>query len=394
MPWREKLKTEHARRVTDNLWRQRSVIESPQGREVVVAGRRYLNFCSNDYLGLASHPLLKDAAAKAIETRGMGTGASHLVCGHMDAHHLLELEVAEFVNAEQAIVFSTGYMANLAIPQTFLNRRDLIVEDRLNHASLIDAGRFCDADMKRYPHRDLTIARKLLTNLPANRKMLATDGVFSMDGDIAPLAELRDLCVDQGALLLVDDAHGFGVLGTGGIGALEDAGVPVGGGVLMLGTLGKSAGSFGAFVAGDAVYIESLVQFARPYIYTTALPPSVVAAGRTALQIMRSEPGRRTTLHQNVTLFRQLASDGPLPLTNSSTPIQPIILGNPTAALNAAAYLKQHGIWVTAIRPPTVPAGSSRLRLTFSADHTAEDIKQLVALLRSDEMHRIARAPQ
>lgn len=389
MPWREHLKIEHAQRVAENLWRQRSVVESAQGREVIVAGQPYLNFCSNDYLGLANHPKLVEATSDAARSRGSGSGASHLVCGHMDEHHFLEQEIAAFVGAEQAIVFSTGYMANLAIPQTFLGRHDLIVEDRLNHASLIDAGRSCEADMKRYPHLDLTVVEKLLSQSNSNRKMVMTDGVFSMDGDIAPVSELRDICTKHNALLLVDDAHGFGVIGEHGTGTLESSGISVANGVLMLGTLGKSAGSFGAFVAGDAIYIDSLIQFARPYIYTTALPPSVVATSRAAIQVLHDEPERRQRLMRNVDYFRRSMESNSLCLAESITPIQPVFLGSADAALQAARLLKQNGIWVVAIRSPTVPAGSARLRITLSALHTTEDIDRLVESLGSDAMAQI-----
>ncbi len=389
MPWREHQKAEHARRIGENHWRTRSIVTSPQGREVSVDGRRYLNFCSNDYLGLANHPRMIAAAAQAVQLRGTGSGASHLVCGHMDEHHLLEQEIAQFVGAEKAIVFSTGYMANLAIPQTFLRRNDLIIEDRLNHASLIDAGRYCDAEMKRFSHLDLPAAEKLLSQSNANRKMISTDGVFSMDGDVAPLPALREISVAQKALLVVDDAHGFGVLGENGTGVLEASGIPVSGGLLMVGTLGKSAGSFGAFVAGDAIYIESLIQFARAYIYTTALPPAVVAASRTAIQIFQNEPERRQTLLENIEYFRRTIRQTSLRLAESITPIQPIVLGSADVALRASSLLKQNGIWVVAIRPPTVPAGSSRLRITLSAAHTTQDIDQIVESLASDAMAQI-----
>ena len=389
MPWREQLRIEHAQRVSDNLWRERPMLESPQGREVMVEGRSHLNFCGNDYLGLANHPRLLEAASAAGQSWGTGSGASHLVCGHMNEHHLLEQELARFVGAEKAVLFSTGYMANLAIPATFLGRNDLIVEDRLNHASLIDAGRFCAAGMKRYPHLDLAGAEKLLSQSTAKRKMVSTDGVFSMDGDVAPVLELKAICKQQQALLLVDDAHGFGVLGEKGIGTLEASGVHPGGRVLMLGTLGKSAGSFGAFVAGDAVYIESLIQSGRPYIYTTALPPAVVAASRAAIRIFQEEPERRHKLRNNVDYFRQSIARTSLQLADSSTPIQPIILGSADVAVQAAKQLKQNGLWVVAIRPPTVPVQSARLRITLSSTHTTEDIDRLVAALSSDAMAEI-----
>ena len=389
MPWRDELGSEHENRKRDQLWRQRSAITSPQGVQVSVDGKQFLNFCSNDYLGLANHPDVIAAAVTATQQRGTGSGASHLVCGHSDGHHQLEQQIADFVGAEQAILFSTGYMANLAIPQTFLGRDDLIAQDRLNHASLIDGGRYCEAKMKRYPHCDAAAADKLLADSNAPRKLVTTDGVFSMDGTIAPVKELKTICDDRQAMLVVDDAHGFGALGARGIGTLESAELKVGGNVLMVGTLGKSAGSFGAFVAGDEVYIETLVQHARAYIYTTALPPCVVAATSAAIKIIANEPQRREKLNNNIAQFRESCQASSVRLADSHTPIQPILLGSAAAALKASLFLKSNGVWVTAIRPPTVPAGSARLRITLSSDHQREHIARLTELLSSDVMTRI-----
>lgn len=392
MPWRDELLSRHTQRKNDSLWRQRSIVESPQGTHLTVDGQSLLNFCSNDYLGLANHPKLAAASVAAIENRGTGSGASHLVCGHSDEHHQLELEIAKFVGADQSIVFSTGYMANLAIPQTFLGRGDLILQDRLNHASLIDAGRYCEASMKRYPHLDLVALEKMLVDSDAPRILIATDGVFSMDGDTAPLKSLQCQCDKYDALLLVDDAHGFGVLGQSGAGSLSENDIAVSGNILMMGTLGKAAGSFGAFVAGDGVYIESLVQLARPYIYTTALPPSVIAATRAAIRLIQSEPDRREKLFRNINLFReQVGSCVGLGdrMLDSTTPIQPLVVGSSTTALRASQLLWENGIWVSAIRPPTVPAGGARLRITLSAAHSDEDIRRLVKVLGSDSMKRM-----
>ncbi len=392
MPWRDELLFQHAQRKNDSQWRQRVTIESPQGTRLVVGGRTYLNFCSNDYLGLANHPHVANASVAAIKTRGTSSGASHLVCGHSDEHHLLEMEIAKFVGAEKAVVFSTGYMANLAIPQTLLGRGDLILQDRLNHASLIDAGRYCEANMKRYPHLDQNALEKLLTESQARRKLVETDGVFSMDGDIAPVHALREQCKNHEAVLLVDDAHGFGVLGKSGAGTLSANNVAVSGNVLMMGTLGKAAGSFGAFIAGDEVYIESLVQFARTYIYTTALPPSVIAATRTAIELIQTESDRRKHLHRNIKQFRErIQGHAELGkrILNSTTPIQPLVFGSSIAAFKASQLLWEQGIWVSAIRPPTVPKGGARLRITLTADHDCKDIQQLVDVLNSDPMKRI-----
>lgn len=393
MPWRDELKTQHAQRVATDLWRSRSTLESPQGRVVTVSGTEFLNFCSNDYLGLANDPRLAASACQAIRQRGTGSGASHLVCGHFDQHASLESELAQFVGSEKAVVFSTGYMANLAIPQTFLGRHDLLLEDRLNHASLIDAGQSCPATMRRFPHADVEAVATRIAGSSARRKMVFTDGVFSMDGDLAPVVAMKQICDRYETLLVVDDAHGFGVLGARGTGLLEQSGILPRGNLLMIGTFGKAAGSFGAFVAGDAVYVESLIQFARTYIYTTALPPAVVAATHAAIEIMKTEPARRETLRHNIHHFRSRVAEMGLRLMNSETPIQPIVLGSADAALQASEWLKQNGIWVTAIRPPTVPQGSARLRITLTAAHTIDDLDRLIDVLDSPTMSRIAGEP-
>jgi len=393
MPWRNELCSEHENRKQDQLWRQRSAISSPQGVQVSVDGEQFLNFCSNDYLGLANHPDVIAAAVSATQQRGAGSGASHLICGHSDQHHQLEQQIAEFVGAERAVLFSTGYMANLAIPDTFLGRDDLIIQDRLNHASLIDAGRYCNAKMKRYPHCDTAAVDKLLADSNAPRKLVTTDGVFSMDGTVAPVSQLKTICDDRNTMLVVDDAHGFGTLGARGIGTLEPDGLKVGGNVLMVGTLGKSAGSFGAFIAGDEVYIQTLVQHARTYIYTTALPPCVVAATSAAIKIIANEPQRREKLNNNIAQFRESFQISNTRLadsqTDSQTAIQPVLLGSAAAALKASQFLKNNNVWVTAIRPPTIPQGTARLRITLSSAHRPEHIARLTELLTCDEMIRI-----
>ncbi|MCP4777430.1 MAG: 8-amino-7-oxononanoate synthase [Planctomycetaceae bacterium] len=394
MPWREQLIQQHRSRVTANTWRERQATQDAVGRELKVNGKTYLNFCSNDYLGLANHPALAAAATDTIQKRGTGAAASHLICGHQDIHQQLENELAAFVGAEKAIAFSTGYMANLAVPQTFLERGDLVLQDRLNHASLIDAGRFCEANLKRYRHLDFAHAQTILLKSNANKKLLTTDGVFSMDGDQAPLHELTEICRQTETLLLIDDAHGFGVLGETGAGSLEQHGIGVGGGVLMLGTLGKAAGSFGAFIAGDAVYIDSLIQRARSYIYTTALPPSIAAATRAAIQIFQTEPERREKLNANIHYFRQAVGDLPLKLLDSKTAIQPILLGDSETALKVTSLLQQHGLWITAIRPPTVPEGTARIRITISCEHHQSDLDQLIAALSSDAMRTLTETDQ
>ena len=391
MTWKNRLELRLQQRRDQQLWRKRTRTSSPQSPSICVDGKSLLNFCSNDYLGLANHPQLIAAGLAALKKWGAGSGASHLICGHSELHEQLETAIAQFVNAERALVFSTGYMANLSIPQAFLDRHDLLLEDKLNHASLLDAGQLGPAKMTRYAHRDHRAAEQLLQQSTAPFKMLFTDGVFSMDGDVAPVAELNQICTRQETLLVVDDAHGFGVLGPHGGGCLQQYQIPIAGHVLLVGTFGKAAGSFGAFVAGDQLWIESLIQFARPYIYTTALPPAVIATTLAAIEIMQQEPQRRTRLLENVRLFRQLALSAGLQLSDSETPIQPVFVRRSTALDDAATQtrltvrlsqqLLDSGIWVAAIRPPTVPPGLARLRVTLSSEHTAHQIARLVAAL-------------
>ncbi len=378
MSWKESLAAEHQSRREQLLWRNRHQLHSPQSVEVIRNGDRFLNFCSNDYLGLANHPQLQEAAVAANKTWGTGSGASHLVCGHQESHHRLEEELAEFVGAESALLFSTGYMANLAVPQSFLSRGDLLVQDKLNHASLIDSASLCRASFKRYRHNDLDQLEHFLDSEKYRRAMISVDAVFSMDGDEASISQLNDIAEKYQAVLLIDDAHGLGVLGYEGRGSYHANGLSPTGPRLMLGTLGKALGSFGAFIAGDRVYIDHLKQFARTYIYTTALPPAVAEASRAALSVLQDESWRLDQLHQNIDYFRQGIADTGLKLMPSKTPIQPLILGDEQSALNASQVLETMGIWVSAIRPPTVPAGTSRLRITLTAEHKREHIDQLL----------------
>lgn len=378
MSWKSRLEQLRQERVEQRLWRNRVAIASPQGRFVTVAGQSLLNFCSNDYLGLANHPELAKAGTTAINQWGSGSGASHLVCGHHELHEELETKLASFVGAEKALVFSTGYMANLALPQTFLGRHGLLLEDKLNHASLLDAGQLVTAKMKRYPHLDVRSAERMLAESEAPQKMVTTDGVFSMDGDLAPVVELREICNRHDALLVVDEAHGLGVVGEHGGGVCQQSGISITDNVLLMGTLGKSAGSFGAFVAGDQFLIDSLVQFARPYIYTTALPPAVVGTSLAAVEVMKTEPWRRKKLQSNIQHFCALAESHGLSPNNSAIPIQPIMVGSADNAIRISDELKSKGIWVVAIRPPTVPAGSARLRVTLTSEHEHEDIERLI----------------
>lgn len=367
-----------------HLRRRRRIVEATpdldQPARVRVDGRELLNFCSNDYLGLRTHPELIRAASECMRQHGFGAGASHLVTGHSLEHYALETELAAFTGRERALLFSSGYMANLGVISALSTRHDLIVADRLNHASLLDAARLAGARLRRYPHLQSSAAALALEGHPG-AAMIVTDGVFSMDGDIAPVSELAALASQRGAWLMVDDAHGLGVLGAGGGGTLEQAGLDARAVPILIGTLGKALGSFGAFVAGDAALIEFLIQRARTYVYTTALPPAIAAATRAALRLVQNEPWRRQRLHALVARFRAGAAAHGLPLLPSSTPIQPLIVGSSAHALALSEALGAQGFWVGAIRPPTVPQGSARLRVTLSAAHDEAQVDALIEAL-------------
>lgn len=363
-----------------HLYRQRLIVDGPQGVELTVDGRRMLSFCSNDYLGLANHPLVVAAFQSAAARYGVGSGASHLVSGHSAAHHALEEELAEFVGAPRALLFSTGYMANLGVVAGLTDRHGTVFEDKLNHASLIDAARLSQASVKRYPHANL---KRLETQLSATsgQKLILTDGVFSMDGDVAPVPALIELAQQNGARLIVDDAHGLGVLGANGGGSFELHARPVRSPAILMGTLGKAFGTFGAFVAADEDVIETLIQRARTYIYTTALPSAIAEATRASLALARTETWRRDALRDRINQFRRGALDLGLSLLESETPIQPVIVGEPQTAVAASAALRAQAILVPAIRPPTVPPHSARLRITFCAAHTAAQVDELLDAL-------------
>jgi 8-amino-7-oxononanoate synthase len=381
MSFRDSINLQTQQRSEAGLTREVKTIESPQAVVVKRGGRELINFSSNDYLGLASSDGLKMSAEAAVKKWGIGAGASHLVCGHQSPHAQLQRELAEFVGAERAIVFSTGYMANLAVPSTFLSRHDLLLQDKLNHASLIDAGLLCHASTKRYRHLDVDHASQLVTEAEQAKILVATDGVFSMNGSVADVRALAELCGHESRLLLVDDAHGFGVLGDHGAGTLQRSNLKPGGQTLILGTLSKAVGSFGAFVAGDAIWIDHLIQHARPFIYTTALPPAIVEASRTGLRMIRDQSWRREKLIENIERFRRLAAESNVELMPSETPIQSVRYNSPGAAVRASEQLEEAGFLVVAIRPPTVPEGTSRLRITISAAHEAEQIESLVQRL-------------
>ncbi len=348
--------------------------------QIVLDGDQYLGFCSNDYLGLAGHSDVVASLQDCSAVMGVGSTASHLVCGHSEYHHKLEREIAEFTGRERALLFSTCYMANLGVVSALTGRGDTIFEDRLNHASLIDAGLLSRAQLKRFRHNDYHHLAQLLPSA-SGRKLVVVDGVFSMDGDIAPLPEFVELCTQHDAALMVDDAHGFGVLGQQGGGSAEYFGLSQSQLPILVGALGKAFGTFGAFVAGSNALIETLIQFARPYIYTTAMPPALAAATSTSLALLKEESWRRDNLKQRIEQFRAGAQRLGLSLLNSNTPIQPVLLGDDARVLEVAGKLKERRILVGAIRPPTVPEGTARLRITLSAVHTQKNIEQLLQAL-------------
>ena len=363
-----------------HLYRTRRVLDSPQGVEVRVGSEILLSFCSNDYLGLANDARVVGALQSGAQRYGAGSGASHLVTGHSVAHHALEEELATFVGAERALLFSTGYMANLGVASALLDRHGTVFEDKLNHASLIDAARLSGAQVKRYAHGDLA-RLELMLAASEGKRLILTDGVFSMDGDLADVARLAALAQQHAAWLLVDDAHGLGVLGAHGRGTLEHFGLQPQAPLILLGTLGKAFGSFGAFIAGDEDLVEYLIQRARPYIYTTALPPAVAEATRASLRIVQQEAWRRDSLNARIAEFRSGAAQLGFTLLDSATPIQALILGEAQAAVAASDALRKVGILVPAIRPPTVPAGSARLRVTLCALHSAQHVERLLEAL-------------
>jgi 8-amino-7-oxononanoate synthase len=363
------------------LRRRRLVREGPQGPRIVVDGRELLAFCSNDYLGLANHPLIVEAAIEAASRYGVGEGASHLLSGHSAAHERLEEKLAEFMQMPRALLFSTGYQANIGAVTALAGPEDAIFSDALNHASIIDGVRLSRARVVRYPHGDLGFLSAALAESGASTKLIVTDGVFSMDGDIAPLPGMLDLCERHDAWLLVDDAHGFGVMGPQGRGSPAHFGLrsPR---IVYVGTLGKAAGVAGAFVAGAAEVVESVLQRARTYIYTTAAPAMLAAAVETSLELILEGEWRRERLRNLIVVLREGLRESDRPLALSDTPIQPLVLGGNSEAVRASAALRERGILVPAIRPPTVPEGSARLRISLSAAHSEEEVIRLASALR------------
>jgi 8-amino-7-oxononanoate synthase len=369
-----------AARRAEHLYRQRPLLQSPQGPEVVVDGRPLLAFCNNDYMGLASHPEVVAAWQTGAERWGIGGGASHLVIGHSTPHHALEEALAEFTGRPRALLFSNGYMANLGTVTALVGQGDTVLEDRLNHASLLDAGLLSGARFSRYLHND---SDSLISRLDkaVGDTLVVTDGVFSMDGDIADLPALAKAAKASNAWLMVDDAHGFGPLGANGAGIVEHFGLGIDDVPVLIGTLGKSFGTAGAFVAGSEELIETLIQFARPYIYTTSQPPALACATLKSLELLRTEHWRRGHLHALIKQFREGAQAIGLKLMDSFTPIQPILIGDSGRALRLSQLLRDRGLMVAAIRPPTVPAGSARLRVTLSAAHSEAQVQLLLQAL-------------
>lgn len=377
----ESLARELDTRRTQHLYRTRRVNDGPQGPQLQIDGKAVLAFCSNDYLGLANHPPVIEALNEGARRYGAGSGAAHLVSGHSSAHHALEEELAAFTGRQRALLFSTGYMANVGSIAALVGRGDAVFQDRLNHASLLDGGLLSGARLQRYTHGHVAALDVQLAHSSAQRKLVVSDGVFSMDGDLAPLPQLVDCADKHHAWLMLDDAHGLGVLGAGGRGCIEHFSLNAATVPILVGTLGKAFGTFGAFVAGDEVMIEHLIQSARSYIYTTALPPAVAHATRTSLRLVQHEPWRREHLHQLIARFRHGAQQLDLPLMDSFTPIQPLLVGDTQRAVELSAALYARGILISAIRPPTVPEGSARLRITFTAAHNEQHVDHLLAVL-------------
>ncbi|OGA09209.1 MAG: 8-amino-7-oxononanoate synthase [Betaproteobacteria bacterium RIFCSPLOWO2_02_64_14] len=365
---------------TRGLRRSRRVLQGPQGARVMVDGRESVAFCSNDYLGLAAHPEIISAARAAAADYGIGAGASHLILGHSEPHHVLEHALARHVALPRALLFSTGYMANIGAVTALVGRGDAVFGDRLNHASLNDAAILSRAEFRRYPHRDMVALDRMLARSRATRKLIVTDAVFSMDGDIAPVPELVALAERHDAWLLLDDAHGFGVLGHDGRGTLSHFGVSSPR-IVYMGTLGKAAGVFGAFVAGEREVVETCVQRARTYVYTTAMPPLLARAVLRSLELMVVEDWRRKHLLRLVAILRAGLARTGWRLLESQTAIQPLVVGDNAGAVSLSRKLAERGLLVPAIRPPTVPVGTARLRVSLSAAHSEDEVRRLTGAL-------------
>jgi 8-amino-7-oxononanoate synthase len=370
-----------AQQKEEHLFRQYNAREGASTATSRYKGQEYLSFISNDYLGLSSHPALIKAAQEAAATYGIGSTAAHSVGGHCDVHDELERAVAEFTGRPAALVFSTGYMANLGIISSLIGPKDIAFVDRLVHASLLDGVRLSRVSFARYQHNNMTQLASKMDRYKAEHSLIITDGVFSMDGDIAPLVEMAELAQSKKAWLMVDDAHGFGTLGDTGAGSCEYLELDSNEVPILMGTFSKALGSFGAFVAGSESLIEYLRQFARTYMFSTALPPLLAEASLTSIALCREESWRRDKLQQLILHLRVRASELKLPLMPSLTAIQPLMIGDNQKVMTLQAALKKRGILVAAIRPPTVPANTARLRISLNAHHTHEQVDLLVESL-------------
>lgn len=382
LPWHDELDAALSERKAAGRYRQPRLRLGEQGVNIEVDGKAMLSFCSNDYLGLAAHPDIKQAFKQAIDKEGVGSGAAHLLTGHSHYHQQLEDALAEFTGQPRVLLFSTGYMANLGVIDGLLARGDAVIQDKLNHASLLDGGRLTEAEQLRYPHADMARLHKRLHNAAtARHRMIVSDGVFSMDGDLAPLPDIMALAKQHRAAVVIDDAHGFGVIGKDGRGTVSHFDITPDEAPIQVGTLGKAFGTGGAFVAADETVIETLVQQARSYVYTTAQPPAVAAATLASLKLVQTEAWRREHLQALIQQFRKGAEQLGLDLMPSETPIQPVVIGDDKKALAIGEKLEQQGILVGVIRPPTVPQNTARLRITFSASHSDKDVEKLLNAL-------------
>jgi 8-amino-7-oxononanoate synthase len=388
VPWSQQLTDNLATRKTAGRYRQQRTRLGEQGINVVVDGRSLVSFCSNDYLGLASHPAVKKAFIAAAQQEGVGAGAAHLLTGHSRYHQQLEEELANFMGQQKALLFSSGYQANMGVIDGLMERGDAIIQDKLNHASLLDGARLSEADLLRYPHADMARLHNRLHNAAiAEHKLVVTDGVFSMDGDIAPLPDIIAEAKQHRAAVFVDDAHGIGVLGKKGRGSLEHCSINHDDLPIVMGTFGKAFGTAGAFVAADSEVIDTLIQQARTYIYTTAQPAAIAAATSASLKLVEDEGWRREKLQALIAQFRKGATALGLNLKASITAIQPIVIGDDKRALAIGKRLEEKGLLVGVIRPPTVPEGSARLRITLSANHSEQDVTQLLDALEFADVH-------
>ena len=388
LPWSQQLADELATRQVVGRYRQQRTRFGEQGVEIVVDGQKRLSFCSNDYLGLATHPALKKAFIDAVEQQGVGSGAAHLLTGHSQYHEALEEALADFTGQQKVLLFSSGYQANMGLIDGLMARGDVVIQDKLNHASLLDGGRLSAADQLRYRHADMAaLSTRLQQSQSTSHRLIVSDGVFSMDGDLAPLPDIIALAKKHNTGVIIDDAHGFGVLGSHGRGSIEHWQIAAEDAPIVVGTFGKAFGTAGAFVAADEVVIDSLIQHARTYVYTTAQPAAIAAATLASLKLIQQEQWRRDKLQTLVAQFRKGALALGLDLMDSLTPIQPVLIGDDQRAIKIGKALEQHGILVGVIRPPTVPAGSARLRITFSANHSEQQVTRLLDALEAVYAH-------